>query len=286
MKSYSVLMSVYEKEKNMDFCAALDSMIRQTVVPDEIVLVCDGKLTPPLERSIAQYQTRYPSVFRIVRLPENRGLGLALREGLCNCRNELVARMDADDIALPDRMEKQLAFLEKHPQISAVGGQIAEFRENPSCIVDYRLVPTEPERIRNMACRRNPMNHMTVLMRKSKVLEAGNYRDLPGFEDYDLWARMLAKGQQLGNLADVCCHVRVGEKHYARRGGMDYFQNTIKMERILLDTEMITRRDYHWNVTMRFLGTVMVPTKLRGFLMHHLMRERAVRPVCEMGAMP
>lgn len=274
MEAYSVLMSVYERDDPEHLRQAVDSMLSQTVPPSELVLVCDGPLPPDLDRVVRDYQQR--GAFQILRLPENQGLGLALRRGLPLCRHEYVARMDADDIALPDRMEKLLTAMERDPQICVIGGQIAEFSDEPGQIDCYRIVPTTPEEIQKRVVRRNPMNHMTVLLRKSPVLEAGGYRDMPGFEDYDLWARLLARGCLLRNIDDVCCYVRAGEKLYRRRGGLAYFGRTVRMQRQLLALGLAGRLEILGNLTVRFAAAVL-PNRLRSFLFQKLMRRRSVR---------
>lgn len=277
MDQYSVLMSVYRNEKPLFFRQAIDSMLNQTVPPGEIVLVCDGALPPELDGVILDVCTENPSLFQVVRLLENRGLGVALSIGLQKCKYDLVARMDADDIALPDRMEKQLRVMCEDPRLCALGGQIAEFRDTPDNIIDYRTVPVAPDKIYQWAKRRNPMNHMTVLLRKSRVLEAGSYQHLPGFEDYHLWIRMLSAGQELGNIGDICCHVRVDDRMYHRRGGWQYFRNTLKVENLLRERKMINGVEYCGNVILRFAGTVLIPEKLRGFLFNRLLRKRSLR---------
>ena len=160
---YSVLMSVYVKENAEFFSAAVESMLYQSCPPTQFVLVCDGPLTLALDKVIDGFT--YPDLFRILRLPVNQGLGVALQEGLSACDCELVARMDSDDIALPLRMEHQLAAMNADPGLSVVGGQIAEFTGTMGNIQGYRMVPVSPEKIRQSAARRNPMNHMTVLLR-------------------------------------------------------------------------------------------------------------------------
>lgn len=182
--AYSVLMSVYAKENAAYFSDAVESMLHQSCPPDQFVLVCDGPLTPGLDEAIQRFTaSRDGGLFRVLRLPENVGLGRALQAGLPLCDHDLVARMDSDDLALPLRMEHQLALMAADPELAAVGGQIAEFTGAPDNIQGYRIVPTSPEEVRRGAAGRNPMNHMTVLFRREAVLAAGGYQDLKGFED-------------------------------------------------------------------------------------------------------
>lgn len=281
MEKYSVLMAVYHKEKAEYLHLALESMLAQTIPPEEIVLVCDGPLTQELDAVIEQFCGTNEQTLHVVRLEKNMGLGVALNIGLQQCKNELVARMDSDDIALSDRMEKQLNAMEQNPNISVLGGQIAEFNEDPGKIVAYRTVPTETEAIREFIKYRNPMNHMTVIFRKSHVLAVGNYQDVPGFEDYFLWTSLIANGYSMGNLKEVCCRVRADEGLYSRRGGVRYFQNTMRVERFLLDKVIISPWQFVKNIAVRFVGTILLPPRLRKVMFLNFLRRQSLEAVMD-----
>ena len=274
MEAYSVLTSVYRSEEPAYFRLALESVCGQTLPPEEIVVVCDGALTPELDAVLAEFDGAYPGLFHVIRQAENRGLGLALQAGLPACRNEYVSRMDTDDISLPNRMELQLAYLDSHPEISVLGGQIAEFDQEPEEIVGYRQVPVSPEEVRKYAARRNPMNHMTVVMRKSHVLAAGNYQPCEKFEDYYLWARLLSQGRSLANLDQVCVLARVGRGMYQRRGGLTYFSQTLELEKHLLSAGICSRAQYVSNLLVRFCGTVLIPDRFRRHAYNAFLRKR------------
>lgn len=280
MPEYSALMSVYGRDRAEWFRAAVQSMLDQTIPPKEFVLVCDGPLEPELEDVLAVFLRGYPDVIQTVRLPENGGLGHALQQGLLRCRCEFVARMDADDIAVKDRVERQLAALAAQPEASVIGGQIAEFTEKPEQVTGYRVVPVRGKEIRTTAAFRNPMNHVTVVFRRQDVLDVGGYRDFPGFEDYDLWARMLREGKHLLNLQDVLCYVRINRDTYRRRGGLSYFQSAVAMQRELRRCGLVTRVQYGRNLMVRCLGTVILHAGLRGWLFRTCMRKRTLH---EMG---
>ena len=276
MENYSVLMAVYYREQAEYLHQAIDSMLCQTVPPEEFVLVCDGPLTQALDAVITKYQVAQPERFQIIRLERNMGLGAALHIGLQCCRNELVARMDSDDIAVTDRMEAQLAQLRCFPGTAVLGGQIAEFWSVPECVMSYREVPQEPQEILQFAKSRNPMNHVTVLLRKSAVLEAGNYSQTvsPGFEDYYLWVTLLAKGYELRNISKVCCKVRVSEGQYARRGGWRFFQNAMQVMRLLKKQRMISHIRLWMNTAVWFAGTMLIPTGFRKQLLLRFLRRQ------------
>ena len=181
--NFSVLMSIYYKENPQFFRTALDSVINQTLQPDEIVIVEDGELTDELYKVIETYKNKYPQVFKIVQLETNQGLGKALQIGVGNCSYDLIARMDSDDIALPERFEKQINFMREHPDIDVLGSSISEFEGNPENITSYRKLPTEHKDIYKFGQFRCPVNHMTIMYKKKAVLEAGNYQTFKNIED-------------------------------------------------------------------------------------------------------
>ena len=150
-------------------------MVMQTLPPDEIVLVEDGPLNEDLYSVIRRFKVKYPRLITSVVNEKNMGLGIALQKGLIVARNELIARMDTDDIANKERCEKQLNYLNANLDCSIVGGQIAEFIDVPNNIVGREVWLSDKE-IKFFA-RRRPFNHMTVMFRKTEILKAGNYQD-------------------------------------------------------------------------------------------------------------
>ena len=220
-ESYSVLLSVWAHEKPAYFTESLKSVFSQTVLPAEVVIVKDGELTPELDEVIAVFEKAHPGVIKPVALPVNVGLGAALREGLEHCTCELIARMDSDDLCVPERMEKQLRYFAEHPDIDILSGAIDEFDSSPAYITGSRLVPLENEDIWRFARTRSPFNHAAVMYRKSAVLRAGSYRgDLTRVEDHDLWMRMYRTGAKAANLPDHILLVRCGREMHTRRHGL------------------------------------------------------------------
>lgn len=240
---YSVLMSVYKKEDPTFLKAAISSMMEQTVLPDQFVLVCDGPLTEALDEVVEHFQEQYPEVFLVVRLKECGGLGPALQVGIKHCRNELIARMDSDDISRHDRCEKQLYIFRKK-QVDITGGIIEEFASDFHEISGKRVTPKTNEAILKCAGRRNPFNHVTVMYRKCAVIDAGGYQDFPYFEDYYLWARMLKNGAVGYNIQEPLVYVRTGESMFARRGGMDYAKLAVKFRWYLKKAGISTWLDF------------------------------------------
>ena len=202
MDNYSVLMSLYVKEKLDYLPLAIDSMLNQTVKPEEIIIVEDGPLNDELYSIVDRYKTTYPNLFTIVKNENNLGLGLALNEGLKVARNELVARMDTDDISKPDRCEKQLKVFENDEELSIVGAWVDEFNDSPENIISTRAVPELNRDIYNFAKKRSAFNHPVVMYKKSKVLENNGYSDLRRNQDVDLFGRMLFAGCKAYNIQE------------------------------------------------------------------------------------
>lgn len=245
---FSVLLSVYKKDNPNYFQIALESIFQQSVLPNEIVLVEDGPLTTELYNIIESFQKQY-SIIHYVKLPTNQQLGRALAVGLKNCSYDLVARMDSDDIAVSTRFEKQIDFMMRNPEISVCGGEIAEFIIEGE-ILRVKHMPIAPEKIYHYGKFRNPLNHMTVMFRKSDILQVGNYKHLIGLEDYYLWSRVLAKGKKLGNIPEVLVYARIGQDFAGRRGGLKYFQRYVVLRRL-------QRKIGYTNIIYMVLGIIL-----------------------------
>ena len=171
--SFSVLIPIYSKENPLFFQQALDSILNQTLLPNEIVIVKDGPLTEDLDSILEKYVSEYQNLFNIVPLEKNVGLGEALKIGIKKCKFNIIARMDSDDIARNDRFEKQIKYLKVHNDIDVLGSWISEFEENPENIISYRQLPVDHDEIHKFGQFRCPINHMTVMYKKTAVLKAG-----------------------------------------------------------------------------------------------------------------
>ena len=260
---YSVLMSVYFKEKPEFLKLSIDSMLNQTVAPDEIVLVEDGPLTNELYEVINDYTDKYQEIFHRVVNETNLGLGKSLNCGLEACKNELVARMDTDDISLPERCEKQLSVFISNQNVDIVGANIAEFIESPKKIVSIRQVPSAHEEICEFLKKRCPFNHMSVMFKKSAVINAGGYIDWYYNEDYYLWLRMYLKGCHFFNINDNLVNVRVGQDMFARRGGRAYYKSEKNLFKFMYKKKIISWCSYQKSKFVRFIVQVMMTNKMR-----------------------
>lgn len=262
MQNYSVLMSVYHKEKAEYLKLAMQSMFNQTILTNDFVLVCDGPLTTELDSVIDEMKALYPDVLNIVRLSKNGGLGNALNEGLKRCKNEFVARMDSDDISLTDRCERQIAVFEQMSDISLCSGTIGEFESDPVQIAYYKTLPETNDKIIKYSRKRCPFNHPCVMYKKSAVLSSGGYQDFYLLEDYYLWVRMLAKGYKGYNLKSTILLMRTGSGMYDRRGGVEYAKSQRKLFKYMKDIKYISKGEFLMVNVIRS-AVALAPTRFR-----------------------
>lgn len=272
MEKFSVLMSVYYKERAEFFDLSLESiLVNQTLRPDEFILVCDGELTPELEAVIEKNKNLAPDVLQVHR-KENGGLGKALNFGLQKCSHPLVARADSDDVCASDRFEKQVHFMVEHPEYAVTSGAIAEFAENPAETLRVKTNPTTPEDAYEKCKVANPLNHMAVMFRKDVILELGSYQNVPLLEDYDLWTRTLLAGYKICNLPDVLVNARVGNGMVGRRSQPVQITGWMKINKNMLEHGMINRFTYVRNYIL-ISGFVYMPSWIKNIAYSKLLRK-------------
>lgn len=194
------------------------------------------------------------------------GHAIARQTGLSAAKNELCAVMDADDLSVPNRFEKQLQVFEAHPEATVVGGLINEFINEPHHVVGTRVVPEKDSDIKEYLKSRCPMNLVTVMLKKSDVLKVGGYQDWYCEEDYYLWIRLALGGYKFYNIQENLVNVRVGEEMYQRRGGKKYFDSEARLQKYMLDHKLISWSKYAYNVTIRWAVQVAMPNWLRGWV--------------------
>lgn len=270
--NYSVLMSVYKKEKAEYLAESMESVAAQSVPTNDFVLVCDGPLTPELDQVIMTMQHRFGDVLQVVRLNKNMGLGKALNYGMKYCKNEWIARMDSDDISYPDRMERQLEVMKSDEKISICSGTVEEFTESPDQISASRVLPETTEQIREFSRKRNPFNHPCVMYRKSAVEAAGGYQDFYLLEDYYLWIRMLKNGCYGYNLQEPLLKMRAGSEMYKRRSGWKYARSQAALFRYMKETGWIGALDCCKAICIRGISS-LIPNTLRKLLFETILRK-------------
>lgn len=270
MKHFSLLMSVYINEQANHLTACFDSIYKQTVPPTEIILVEDGPLTSALYEAISKEEERFPQLKRI-KLDTNQGLGIALNKGLQKCSYDIIARMDTDDICVPNRFETQLNYLMKHPEIDVIGAWVFEFEGSTSNILGIRSLPEQHKHIYRFGKKRNPMNHPTVMFRKESVLKAGSYISCPLFEDYYLWGRMLMMGFRFYNIQQPLLYFRRSPEMIKRRGGLSYAKKEISFLKKLHETGYISKWNLIRNISQRYIVRIL-PDYIRSLIYKYLLR--------------
>lgn len=271
-EKFSVSMCVYGGDNVEWFHRAIESLLTQSVLPDEIVLVVDGPVPQDLDAEILLCEQN--PIFKVIRLETNQGHGIARKTGLSNCHNDLIAIMDADDVSMHGRFEKQLAAFDENENLDIVGGMITEFIDDESNVVGKRIVPTDDLEIKKYMKKRCPMNLVTVMFKKSSVEAVGGFIDWYCEEDYYLWIRMVQAGMNFANVSDVLVNVRVGKDMYQRRGGIKYYRSEKKLQKYMRKHKIIGFGTYIVNVTERFILQVLMPNKLRGWIFRKFAREK------------
>lgn len=268
---FSVLISLYDKEFPEYLRMSLDSVFSQTLRPTEVIIVEDGPLTDSLYEIVNEYSLKYQEI-KIVKLEKNCGLGKALNEGLKHCSYEFVVRMDTDDIAKPDRFEKQLSVFQKYPQVEVVSSWIDEFEGTPDNVISTRKLPEYPYEIAQYAKKRCPINHPAVMFKKNSILFAGGYRPFPLFEDYYLWVRLLINGAKFYNIQESLLFFRTSPDMYKRRGGLKHAINEIKFQNHIRKLGFISKLEFLQNISIRFIVRI-IPNSIREIVYHKFLRK-------------
>lgn len=270
-KNYSVLMSVYIKENPEYFKEAVDSILNQTVKTDDFVIVCDGPLNEGLNKVIADYVTTYSGLFNVYRLEHNMGLAKALNNGILQCKNEIIVRMDSDDISASDRVEKQLKAMEEY-NADIVGSNIIEFTGDIRNTKAERVVPETHHEMYQFAKKRSPFNHPSVMYKKNAVIQSGFYEDYRYFEDYNLWVTMFCKGYTGYNIQENLLYMRAGEDMYKRRGGVSYVGCIFRFQNHLRKLGFIGMFSFLTGVITRTIVS-LVPNSIRVFIYKKILRK-------------
>lgn len=274
----SVILPIYKQCKTNQFVDALNTIICQTQLPQELLIVADGPIPDELEEEVTNYQLEVsrkglPIEVSFLQLEDHGGLGMAMQKAVDAVKGDYIARMDADDICLPDRFEKQMKCFEENPELSVVGGQIAEFDGNVTNITGRRVVPLEHEDIVNYMKSRNGMNHVTTIIKKKDLIAAGNYQPFEWFEDYSLWVRMIQHGCRFKNIADDVVYVRAGKAQADRRGGWAYFRKEVSLFKCFLNQGFISRWRFIRNLFQRGVVRVLMTSSVRNLFYKNVLRK-------------
>lgn len=271
MEKFSVLMSVYNKEKPEYFDLALESnLLKQTLPPNEFVLICDGDLTVELDSIIEKYQKLCPNVLKVYKKP-NEGLGKSLNFGLPKCSCPLIARSDSDDICDEQRFEKQVNYMQSHPEVGIISSYIDEFTNDWTKPTHIKKLPLIHEDLYEMAKFRNPINHMSVMMRKDDIIRIGSYHHIPYIEDYELWVRAINNGIRIANIGEVLVHARIGNGMVKRRGTKKYIKSWHLMNKDMIRYGMIGYGTYIRNM-IAIIAFVFMPVSIKQFLYKSVLR--------------
>ena len=270
---FSVLFTVYFKEKAEFFRQSLESIRNQTVKATEWIIVKDGPLTPELDALIDEYCAYDDLNIKVVALEKNMGSGPALAKGIESCEYELIAKMDSDDIAAPNRFELQLNEFMQDPELDVCGGQIEEFETSIEQPIAKRIVPIAHDDIYNYFKCRNGINHMTVMYKKSEVLAVGNYDDAPLMEDYMLFAKLLQHGAKFRNVDAILCYARTDRTMVARRGGLKNYKYYKNAKKRIYKSGFINYCQYKKMNIIQFIVSIM-PSGLRKFVYFNLAHKK------------
>lgn len=268
---FSVLMSVYINDKKEFLIEALESLVNQTRLPNEIVIIKDGKVTNELNEVIEDYKKKYLSLFKIIQLDKNYGLGLAMKKGIEYCSYDWIARMDADDISHPERFEKQIALINKNPNLAIIGTNSEDFEESINKSKSKRIMPENRNEILKFSKRRCPFIHPTIIFNKQKILNVGSYEDIKYFEDYNLFLKILKKYEGY-NIQETLFYVRNNLGTSSRRGGIGYLKIEYKALKEFYKKGLINYYYFLTNLILRF-GFRICGNNLRRLLYKKVLRK-------------
>lgn len=272
---FSVLLSVYWKEKPEYLKRAIESIyFDQTLKPQEIILIEDGELTKELYGVIESLKERIgEKIFKVISLEKNMGLGNALKIGIENCSYEYIARMDTDDISYPERFEKQFLYLKENPNVDVLGSYMSEFSGSIKNIICIKDCPPNNIDMKKYMKLRDPVNHPSVVFKKSSVLAAGNYQEIFLNEDSYLWGRMLVKGFEFRNILEPLVYFRINDETYKRRGGWKYIKAEYELQKKFLEIGLVNKFEFFRNITLKNIVRIL-PNSIRKLIYKKILRKR------------
>ena len=274
MEDISICMPIYYKESAETIRRCFDSLMKQTILPKQIVCALDDPSEPEVEECLKEIKETIEPELVMCYCERGRGLGAVLRTGVEHCTCSYIARMDVDDIALPERLEKEKAFLDSHPDVDVVGSNIAEFEDSVDKVIAYRIVPEKDEECKRMLKRRDPINHMTAMYRRGSILKAGNYAaDMKSCEDTYLWTAFYQHGLRFANIQENLVLVHGGGEMYQRRGGKKAYAFVKKAIMFKKEVGLIKGAEALFQKTANYVILVAMPNSFRRFVYERILRK-------------
>lgn len=268
---FSIVIAVYKRDHPVWFQQALESIRNQTITSNDILIIADGPLTKSLNNVLSHY--KHEKTVSIIRLKKNQGLGNALNIGIKHAKHELIARMDADDLAVRNRFELQLAEFKKNPSLEILGGHIAEFRDTIKDITAYRKVPITDTAIKIFSRRRSPFNHPTIMYKKSTIQRIGYYDPSAiRVEDYDLWLRAISQGVNCANLDTILLYYRATPEAMERRKTWASLRNHVRARIRFFNRDYISLFDLCYGIVTQTVLFIL-PTRLANIVFNKVVRQ-------------
>lgn len=268
---FSVLMVTYKLEKPEYLHQSLECVFNQTLMPNEVLLILDGKVPNSLLNVIDFYKKEYPKIFRVIKFKKHTDLGTCLKKGVHYCKYDIIARMDSDDYCVSDRFEKQINIFKNNKEIDMVGSFTYESTDNIEEIIHKKKLPENDYEIKQMMKTRNPFCHPSVMFKKEAVLKCGNYEKMLYFEDYYLWCKMALNNCKFYNIQEYLITMRSNKGFINRRGGFKYCKHTFDFQKSVYKLGFIGKRGVIKNCCYRFF-VALVPSNLRRTIYKYVLR--------------
>lgn len=272
MPDLCTLIRIHSSDTVEGYERSMESLLNQTQQPERILVLQNGGISDELRRRAIELESTRSHI-DIKQIEESVPRGEALRRGVAATDAELIGILDCGDVAVPERFEQQTAHLLK-TQADVVGGYVAEFHESPAEPRAIRAVPISPKEIRAFAKYRSPVNHTTACIRRSALVDVGNYRAMSRMEDYDFWVRLLVAERSIRNMETVLSMAEAGPELYERRGGIRYWWDEIQLFwRFYSLYRFHTFREFLFNVVVR-MPIRLFPNMIRAGLYRHFLRSQ------------
>jgi glycosyltransferase involved in cell wall biosynthesis len=269
---FSVVIPVHFAINELQLKESFDSVaINQLLLPSELIIVVDGTIQPSRLEFINLYASQLSMPLKLFFTgPSPKGPGYTRNLGVQNAIFEMVAFMDSDDVSLPDRFLKQIPLLNESCY-DLIGGQIEELDETLTKSISIRSVPLNNQDIYNEFKIRNPINNVTVVIKRDIFLELGGYPELFFGEDYVLWLKMAERNCKMINIDSVLVKVRTGEGFLSRRFGSDYFKKNLQLSYYLMKFKTVGLR-YSLLRMLKFIFLYTLPKNLQYFFVKKFTR--------------